>query len=102
MRTLGFTLLTVGFLWACASVFFFRASVTATTSDSLEVLEGRESFTREEVFTIITGQGQATRHRAPWIFTPALLMFCGGSLLSRHKHSPPAANKPENLASHPS
>jgi hypothetical protein len=92
MRTLGFTLLTVGFLWACASVFLFRASVIATTSVSLEVLEGRENFTRDEVFTIITHQGQETRRGAPWIFTPALLMFCGGILLSRHKHTLPAAN----------
>src|SRR5688572_15704831 len=67
----AFTLLVVGFLWACASVFRFRADVTATTSVSLEVLTGRESFTRDEVQSIIQSQGRETRRHAPWIFTPA-------------------------------
>jgi hypothetical protein len=87
MRIFGFTLLTIGFLWLCASFVLFRADVTATTSASLDVLTGRESFTRDEVFTIVTGHAQEMQRRAPWIFTPALLMFCGGILLSRRSHS---------------
>ncbi len=85
MRILGFTLLFVGLAWACASVPLYHAHVTATISVSLEILTGRESFTRDEVFTALTRQGAEMKRISRWFPAPALVTFCGGLLLSRSR-----------------
>jgi hypothetical protein len=95
MRVLGFTLFIIGFAWLCVSTVSLPAIITAVTSDSLEVTSRRETFTRQEVFDLLVAQGKGFRRHIPWIFTPALLMFFGGSLVSRPRHL-----KRDNAASH--
>jgi hypothetical protein len=84
VRILGFTLLFVGLAWACVSVPLYHARVTATTSVSLEVLTGRESLNRDEVFTALTRHGAEMKRFGWWFVGPALVTFCGGLLLSRN------------------
>jgi hypothetical protein len=83
MRILGFFLLHIGFAWLCVSALFLPTVITAVTSDTLKVTNRPEPFTPHEVFDLLVAQIDVVHHRAPWIFTPALLMLWGGILVSR-------------------
>jgi hypothetical protein len=90
MRTLGFILLFAGLAWALISVPLYRGSVTATTSVSLEVLQGRESLSHEEVHAAFVRHSAEMKRKSWWLFAPAFVTFCDGLLLSRsqpsHRH----------------
>ena len=85
MRILGLILIFAGLGWACVSVPLYRARVNATTSVNLEVLTGRESLSRDEVFTAFVRHGAEMKRISWWLFAPAFVTFCGGLLLSRSR-----------------
>jgi hypothetical protein len=82
MRNLGLVLLVTGFVWACLSVPMYRAFVTATTSDSLHVTEGKEHLSREEVFSALVRNDSEMKRYSWRIVLPALVTFVGGVLLA--------------------
>lgn len=85
MRILGFILLFGGLAWACVSVPLYHARVTATTSVSMDVLTGRDSLSRDEVFTAFLRNSAEMKRVSWWFVAPAFVTFCGGLLLSRKR-----------------
>ena len=85
MRIGGFILLILGFLSACAAAFLLQVGSTAVASRMLQLTERKESFTKDEVFTIIVEQGQRSRPSFLWTLTPAAMMLAGGVLIAFRK-----------------
>lgn len=81
MRIAGFILLLLGFLLACNAAFLLQVRENAIFSDMLHLTERKESFTKDEVFTIIVKYHQRSRPSYFRILTPAVVMLGGGVLL---------------------
>ena len=85
MRIGGFILLILGFLGACAVAFLLQVEATVVSSEMLSLTQRKESFTKDEVFTIIVEQGQRSRPSYLWTLTPAVMMLAAGVLLGFRK-----------------
>ena len=85
MRAAGFTLLLFGFLWACATAFQLVVRADAISSGMLHLTERRESFTKDEVATIILEHGRRSRLSYLWVLAPSIAMLAGGVLLGFRK-----------------
>ena|ERR1051325_7474588 len=80
----GYLLLLTGFLWLSASRILFVPGVavkgTRLMSDGVPK---KESYSRDELLSVIQTFSREVRGDPPWIFTPAVLMLVGGLLIGR-------------------
>src|SRR5688572_3616480 len=81
LRPLGYGLLIVGFLWLGVSAGALPADVHGAAIRYLsEGLRGKGGVSGE----VLQARGRIAREvrsGLPWVFTPALLMFCGALIL---------------------
>lgn len=84
MKNWGRLLLVAGFVWLVAESFLFPAVTTTLTSNAYDAISRRpETFTKQEVVTIVAKNYQRCADFSLWILPPACLMLIGGFLLDR-------------------